>query len=140
MIDFPMNEQSVEKTRSFWESLEGIDSFLLKHFSTWDGGAKDVNNLTQQESSDPSDENSEKVQCNFPWEKMTIMWDGDVVPWCYYYDKKFVLGSIKERFLSDIWNHERIRTLRHEFKSNNVTNPLCIKCDKLRLPRHLWQW
>jgi radical SAM protein with 4Fe4S-binding SPASM domain len=140
MIDFPMNKKSVEKTRSFWESLEGIDSFLLKHFSTWDGGAKDVSNLAQKESFNPSHESREQVHCNFPWEKMTIMWDGDVVPCCYDYNKKFVLGSIKKQSLSEIWNHERMQTLRQEFKSNNVTNPLCRSCDKLRLPRHLWQW
>ncbi len=138
MIDFHLNTESVKKTRQFWESLEGIDNFLLKDFSTWDGNAPDINTLSEKENQ--SKDISQPVVCNFPWERMTIMWDGDVAPCCYDYDKKLLLGNARTQKLTEIWNGKSMQALRNEFIKNKVVNQLCRNCDKLRLPRHLWQW
>jgi radical SAM protein with 4Fe4S-binding SPASM domain len=131
MIDFGLNSRSIELTRNYWETMPGIDTFLAKSFTTWDGSAFDVNNLIENRDHSPLDKTA--VQCTWPWERMTILWDGDVVPCCFDYDKKYVLGNIKDSTLSDIWNSKRIQQLRQEFISNNVRNPLCINCERLYL-------
>ncbi len=138
MIDFQLNAESVEKTKKYWESLDGIDNFLLKDFSTWDGDTSDINLLAGKDHNTP--DILQPVVCNFPWERMTVMWDGDMVPCCYDYDKKYVLGNVGAQTLSEIWNGKTMQSLRNEFITNNVTNRLCRNCDKLRLPRHLWRW
>jgi hypothetical protein len=44
----------------------------------------------------------DKVVCTFPFEKMTVCWDGKVTPCCYDYVKKYVLGDVHEQSLSQI--------------------------------------
>ena len=131
MIDFDLNTRSIELTRRYWESMPGIDQFLPKSFTTWDGSATDVNCLLGTGKPPLVDKSS--VRCTWPWERMTIVWDGDVVPCCFDYDKKYVLGNIKESRLIDIWNGEKIQQLRNEFISNSVRNPLCVNCERLYL-------
>jgi radical SAM protein with 4Fe4S-binding SPASM domain len=137
MIDFLLNEKSIVKIRDYWESMEGINQFLLKGFSTWDGSALDVRKLAK----DPGGfQKSDKVECPFPWERMTILWDGIVVPCCNDYDKKLILGNIAEQKLAEIWNGKAMQALRKEFIANDVRNRLCRHCAKLRLPREMVQW
>jgi radical SAM protein with 4Fe4S-binding SPASM domain len=132
MIDFGLNSASIEVTRKSWESTPGIDHFLPKAFTTWDGSAADVNGLIL--NGKPPHINKSSVRCTWPWNRMTILWDGDVVPCCFDYDGKYVLGNIKISSLSDIWNGEKIQKLRNEFISNNVRNALCMNCERLYLP------
>lgn len=132
MIDFPLNRESMERQKGFWESIEGIDEFVRKGFTTWDGSAQDVNALVGKKvTDDPAPRKKKNVSCTFPWNSLTVAWDGAVLPCCHDYDKKLVLGDVGERTLAEIWNGERMRNLRREFLGNNVTNPLCRNCDML---------
>ena len=62
---------------------------------------------------------------------MSIAWDGDVVPCCFDYDKKIVLGNIENETLSEIWNGTKMHDLRREFITNHVCNSLCRNCEAL---------
>ncbi len=139
MIDFELNRQSIDQTRSYWESQPGVDEFLMKSFSTWDGNATDINQL-EAKSEEDKPVQSDRVECNFPWERMTVLWDGEVVPCCNDYNNKLSLGNVNDRSLSEIWNGPQMKQLREEFISNHVVNPLCRHCEKLRLPRDQWDW
>lgn len=132
MIDFGQNRLSIKLTRERWESMPGIDLFLPKSFTTWDGSAPDVNALADGRAQEPLDRSA--VRCTFPFERMTVTWDGDVVPCCFDYDKKYILGSLMESSLSDIWTGEPMKNLRREFSANRVTNRLCVNCRRLYLP------
>jgi len=68
---------------------------------------------------------------------MTVTWNGDVVPCCYDYNGRFVLGNMREQTLSDIWNGEKIQSLRREFIDNRVENELCKNCDNLYIPQEM---
>ena len=140
MIDFPMNEDSIKATRAYWESLPGVNQFLLKSFSTWDGNSGDINSLARIGGRDRDDVDTSAVVCTLPWEVMTIAWNGDVLPCCYDYDAKVVLGNMGEQSLSEIWNGEKMQSLRSEFITNRVANPLCNNCEKLYLPKRLCKW
>ncbi|MBU3915658.1 SPASM domain-containing protein, partial [bacterium] len=140
MIDFQLNEDSVTKTRQYWESFAEVDQFLLKSFSTWDGNASDVSELAKKTDHPENRKLSEKVECPFPFERMTVLWDGAVVPCCNDYDKKLILGDLRKQTLSEIWNGQEMQALRKEFISNMVKNPLCHHCDKLRVPREQIKW
>ncbi len=132
MVDFNLNHDSIERTREYWESVKGIDSFLTKSFTTWDGAASDINALAGNESGQTFDMSA--VQCRWPFERMTITWDGDVVPCCFDYNKKYILGSLRSSTLAEIWNDVPIERLRKEFMTNNVVNPLCKNCRRLYMP------
>lgn len=128
MIDFPMNEESIRLTQAEWKQLPGIDLFLSKGFTTWDGNAPDVEALVPM----PLRKLSGPVTCDFPWTRMTVAWDGDVTPCCYDYNKRYVLGSVRDSGLADIWNGKPMQALRAEFLSGNVNNSLCRNCSNLR--------
>lgn len=137
MIDFSLNCDSIEKTRGEWERIPGINCVLLKSFTTWDGSVARINDLACS-GAHTADRSS--VRCTIPWDTMTVTWDGDVVPCCFDYDKKYVLGNISRSALSDIWRGEPIERLRREFISNNVVNPLCRSCERLYMPKESISW
>jgi len=132
MIDFKMNEESMYRMASYWDRREGVDLFLAKEFSTWDGNAEDVHALPHNCVCQFADKSA--VTCTLPWEVMTIAWNGDVLPCCYDYNGRYVLGNMGEQPLADIWNGDKLQSLRKEFIENKVENELCKNCDNLYMP------
>ena len=136
MVDFPGNRESIDKMRAYWERLEGVDRFFIKPFTEWNGEVEEIKGLVFEngKSNDVvaiEENKSGHVKCWTPWLHMSVTWDGYVVPCCYDYDKKYVLGNVKDSNLIEIWNGEKIQQLRKEFLSGNVENPLCKKCRAL---------
>jgi radical SAM protein with 4Fe4S-binding SPASM domain len=136
MIDFPENRDSIDKMYNYWKKMEGIDDVILKPFTEWNGDVEKINRLASEggKSSDvvPGEKNKKRrIKCYYPWSAVSITWDGDVVPCCYDYDKKYVLGNVKESSLSEIWNGEKMQQLRKEFICGDVKNQLCEKCQAL---------
>jgi len=129
MIDFPENRDSITELERFWSDFPGIDNFIAKPFVNWDGKAEDVNLLMGIEKTSHSAD--DKVVCDFPWRKMTVSWDGELVPCCFDYNKRYSLGNINDNTLVEIWNGEPMHALRQEFISNKVSNPLCEGCEYL---------
>ena len=132
MIDFGLNRESIAAQKSLWEAASGIDEFRSKPFTTWDGAASDINALAAA----PVDNEMRRrlfsaVSCEVPWQTVTVTWDGDVVPCCFDYNKKYILGNVRENSLREIWNGDNMRRLRLEFLSNSVRNPLCLDCPML---------
>jgi radical SAM protein with 4Fe4S-binding SPASM domain len=130
MIDFSLNDDSVAAVKEEWESNKEIDGFLLKNYTTWDGAIPEIHALAP-ESITAETRDYSIVNCSFPWVNMTVTWDGDVVPCCFDYNKKLVLGNALSHTLSYIWNDAPMRGLRHEFITNKVTNALCKNCEML---------
>jgi radical SAM protein with 4Fe4S-binding SPASM domain len=119
MIDFPINESSINKVYDYWEDMDGVNDVHLKPFTDWNGKVKEISNLKKIDKVD---------KCQKPWFYMSIMWDGNVVPCCYDYDNLYVLGNVNNSSLKEIWNGDSMKRLRIEFKTNNIQNPLCVEC------------
>jgi len=132
MIDFAENADSLHLLRDRWTGIEGIDSVTAKRFTAWDGSAEEINAYSPAPmTNEEAREHFPVPSCHLPWETLSITWDGSVVPCCYDYDRKVVLGNVAEQTLMEIWNGEPMRALRAEFRSNTVENPLCRQCPKL---------
>lgn len=130
MIDFSLNEASIAAVKEKWESHEKIDGFLMKHYTTWDGAIPEIEALAPGTAAERTVDQS-TVTCSFPWTNLTVTWDGDVVPCCFDYNKKLVLGNAVTDTLSSIWNGKPMQKLRKEFMANRVLNPLCKNCGML---------
>ncbi len=130
MIDFSLNDKSVSAVKDEWEFNKEINGFLLKNFTTWGGAIPEINDFAP-ESIKTKKGDCITVTCPFPWTNMTVTWDGDVVPCCFDYNKKFVIGNVRTNSLSYIWNDFPLQNLRNEFIENKVTNALCKNCDNL---------
>jgi radical SAM protein with 4Fe4S-binding SPASM domain len=135
MVNFAANHESIERVKDFWAATPGIDLVLHKGFVTFDGSADEINRMRRTPwNNEQRRERVGFVVCNKPWTVVSITWDGDVVPCCFDYDKKYVLGNAGRQSLGEIWNGEPMQRLRREFMSNRVTNSLCSGCEQLHCP------
>lgn len=125
MILMKNNYNQKEEFKKKWKAL-GADEVSIKKFITWDGSYEEINAL--------GSENFKKIKnrsyCSEPWIKITVTWDGKVVPCCYDYDNLYILGDLKRESLEDIWNGQKIKILRKSIKENNLKKiPLCKNCN-----------
>jgi radical SAM protein with 4Fe4S-binding SPASM domain len=133
MIHFFLNDQSLEIAKGYWSEVDGIDQVRVKPFCTWDGNSESVNKLVHLTAAiEPSEAPDRPVTCRWPWTSVTILWDGDVVPCCFDFDKRNVLGNVAMEPIAAIWQGPRMRQLRNEFVTGEVTNNLCRNCASLR--------
>jgi len=126
MINFPQNSESIERLKAVWETHPGIDEFWSKEFTVWSGAVESVNRLVTYRPTERY-----VVTCSFPWQSVTILWDGRVVPCCSDHNGTYVYGDLTRASLSEIWNGEPVKALRREFLDGKVENSLCGRCDYL---------
>ena len=65
--------------------------------------------------------------CDHVENTITIRSNGDVVPCCYDLTSEYVVGSIMDSSLANIWNNERYLELRKSIKEGNFYN-MCSNC------------
>ncbi len=127
IIRMKETKMEIAKFKKQWKNKRGIEIVDVKEFITWDGSMEDITSLT--------DEFSHKVKrkeyypCFWPWSKLTVLWDGRVVPCCFDYDAKVVLGDFNKQTLKEIWNGEKMKELReYHLKNSFPKGHLCEIC------------
>ncbi len=70
--------------------------------------------------------------CPQPFYQMIIHSNGMVSPCCADYDKKVIVGDIRNESLKDIWNGERYQKLRRDILQNNLKED--TRCKKCKFP------
>jgi radical SAM protein with 4Fe4S-binding SPASM domain len=131
-----LNQHEAAQWLAKWSTVEGIDAVKLKSYVTWDGGDERINELRINTSTDA------EVVCDKPWTSVTILWDGRVVPCCFDYDGLYVLGSLLEHSLQQIWSGEKARALRKSHREQTLASVrLCAKCtDKEGYRPNIWRY
>ena len=119
-INFPQHRELVEYSKLFWSQYLGIDSFLEKQFTDFNGDVESITNCMIKAI--------EYTQCTKPWSHLTIPWDGTVLPCCFDYDSKYPLRNVAENSRWEIWNSTSMQKLRKEFTEKNVTCDLSVNC------------
>ncbi len=62
---------------------------------------------------------------------LQILWTGEVVPCCYDFDGKMVLGDLRKQTIGEIWRGERYRAIRAAHITGDFREwPVCVTCDK----------
>jgi radical SAM protein with 4Fe4S-binding SPASM domain len=117
----------IEIFKKQWKNKKGIDNVEVKEFITWDGTREDITQLGDKYSK--KFEREYYYPCIWPWGKLTILWDGKVVPCCFDYDAKLVLGDLNKQSLKEIWDSEKMKELRKQTLENSFPeNHLCENC------------
>ena len=70
---------------------------------------------------------AKNVYCDYPFNSLHVWASGEVTPCCTYYGRALVLGNVKRQSLKEIWQGEKIATIRKELKTGNL-NPTCRIC------------
>ena len=86
--------------------------------------------------------------CSFPWNTLVIFWNGNVLPCPQDFFGRNVIGNIRNSSLQNIWNGERMITLRKKLAIGDRTDlAACLCCDRIRrktflgVPReYLWKY
>jgi len=75
-----------------------------------------------------------KVSCGRPSTgPIQVQWDGLVVPCCFDYDSRIILGDLKDQTLSDVVRGEAYDRLRRAHESGEFYKyPFCDSCDQLK--------
>jgi len=118
----PENESDTEEFKRFWEPLvEAIEVWKPHNF----GDGRDYRERT--------DKVEIKKTCGRPENgPFQIQWNGEVIPCCYDYNNKIVLGNAFETPILEILNSPKYRLLRYAHRSKKFNLfPYCDQCDQL---------
>ncbi len=127
LIYMNSTKNSVEAFKRKWQQ-QGVDEICIKPFTGF--GLKSLLEYADNSSIERI-ENKAPYPCFRPWRSITVLWDGRVVPCCYDYDSKYVIGDLNKESLDEIWNGRRMRELRRQHILNDFSeNILCGSCNE----------
>ncbi|MBU0894626.1 MAG: SPASM domain-containing protein [Nanoarchaeota archaeon] len=136
MINMKITKNKIKEFKKKWDK-QGVDEVEIKDFVTWEGSSKDIERLADKEQLSKAFHKRSPYPCVRAWHRMTILWDGRVVPCCYDYDAKYVLGDLNKESLKEIWNNQKMKKLRTQHIKNDFkSNDLCKNCkEKNGMPK-----
>jgi len=118
----PENEMDTDAFREYWEPrADAIEIWKPHNFG-------DGRSYRQR-----YEEVSIKTTCGRPENgPLQIQWDGEVIPCCYDYNNKIVLGNAFQQPVLEILNGDKYRLLRMAHRDKNFSLfPYCDQCDQL---------
>ena len=114
----PENENEKEQFVKYWREI--VDCVIICKISKSFANLKKGKNTTMPR----------RKNCWILWNRMTILWNGDVTFCGCDIDGDYVLGNLKEQSIKEIWNSEQLLSIKklHDKKQFHKI-PLCSKCD-----------
>jgi len=121
-LEMEENKEDTGLFREFWESkVDAIEIWRPHNF----GDGRDYRE--RHESLEV------KKSCGRPENgPLQIQWNGEVIPCCYDYNNKIILGNAFTTPILDILNGPKYRLLRYAHRMNKFNLfPYCDQCDQL---------
>ncbi len=114
----PANEHEASQCASQWKKT--VDHVL-------------VNTMSKQFSrfgTDSLKTMQRNTTCKYIWERLTVLWNGDVTPCMADIDGSQILGNMQEDSIARIWNSQQLNELRQAHRNRAFSSlPLCSRCD-----------
>ena len=123
IIYLPDNEDEIELFKIRWNLSGGIN-VTVKSFDNFANQETEINpHPISSEVSNPTH------ICSEPWRGFVVGWDGQVVPCCYDFNYKNVIGDVNDSSVFEVWNSERMRFFRNlHSKGLRKDIKLCKSC------------
>ena len=67
-------------------------------------------------------------ECRSPWQRLSVLANGDVLPCCDFNGRSLILGNIQENSLSEIWQGTRLTEVRENLLADS--SPICSACQR----------
>jgi radical SAM protein with 4Fe4S-binding SPASM domain len=115
--------------RDYWLA-RGADQVVFKPYVNWGGQYSDVFKDLEVVEKRALLDSPRPHACKLMWESMLVTWDGRVVPCCYDYDAKMVLGDLKTQTLAEVWNGPAYVALRQAELEGRNHSELCASCSQ----------
>ena len=123
-LTMPENAKDESAFKEFWEpKVEAIEIWRPHNFG-------DGRDYREREGGEML---VSKTTCGRPESgPLQIQWNGEVIPCCYDYNNKIVLGNAFEQPILDILNSAKFRLLRYAHRTGRFNLfPYCDQCDQL---------
>ncbi len=124
-----------------WEPFRksgAINEFRIKRFSTWAGQVKSIDDLAENQHRYYPAPEEKRVPCLYLWESLVVLQDGRVVPCCFDYEGKMVMGDLNKQSLQEIWLGPVFQKFRENHLKGNFDNDLCRNCKEYPRARHMF--
>ena len=121
-LEMEENKEDTGLFKEFWESkVDAIEIWRPHNF----GDGRDYR--------ERHDSLEVKTSCGRPENgPLQIQWNGEVIPCCYDYNNKIILGNAFTTPVLDILNSPKYKLLRYAHKMNKFNMfPYCDQCDQL---------
>jgi MoaA/NifB/PqqE/SkfB family radical SAM enzyme len=123
-LTMPENQEDEEFFKDYWEpKVDALEIWRPHNF----GDGRDYRDTNNDQLK------ANKITCGRPENgPLQIQWNGEVIPCCYDYNNKIILGNAFENSVLNIINNEKYKLLRyaHSIGEFNIF-PYCDQCDQL---------
>lgn len=73
---------------------------------------------------------NEGFACSQLWQRMFILWDGDVIPCCNDEERQCLMGNIHQNSIKEIWNNEKYVQTREKHRTGRYYDiEICSTCN-----------
>lgn len=117
------NEHELESFINYW--AEYVDFFAVQNYTNPFEDRTESDNTYFAESR----ELISKFRCQQPWQRLTIRFDGTVMPCCSFYAEDLVIGDVRKQTIKEIWDSPQMRELQDlHADARYFDNPICKAC------------
>jgi len=110
------NEHEVSQLIHNWKDIVNKISFNVRRKPTLFNSDKD-NDISH-------------VPCNQIWQRISVLWDGDVVMCCGDWTKKYLLGNAYHKTIYELWHSNKYNHIRDMHKKEQYNNiSICKYCE-----------
>jgi len=146
MVKQQRNAHQWKMFQDHWKRVAGVDDAILCDLSTFGGDVPALVSISDTLiAQDPAQVKAvdrfnrlSKLPCYYPWDSLTIAWDGRVVPCCRDHNVSAILGDLNTDTLEAVWNGPPMQELRRQFVADHVSAAPCATCRErsaeLRMP------
>jgi radical SAM protein with 4Fe4S-binding SPASM domain len=114
-VDMEVNKNEKEEFLNYWTGL--VDHVDIQ---TW----SDFTNVPVK-----VDVSVPRIfDCRSPWQRLSILANGDILPCCDFNGRGLVLGNIQEHSLLEVWQGARLAEVRENLLADR--SPTCSACQR----------
>ena len=125
LVKMKANEHEVEQFIEMWK--DKVDLVAIQDFNPPElqGDYSEF----YPAFSEYDDDMAKGFKCEQPWQRIYVNSNGEVCPCCTFFNKELSLGNVSEQTLYELWNSEKMKTLRQQHKEGRYyDNPWCNSC------------
>lgn len=115
-VDMETNQHEKDDFIKFWTNL--VDHVDIQTWSDFSDVPIEVDK-----------EKPKSFECRSPWQRLSILANGDVLPCCDFNGRNLVIGNIQNEDLNSIWNGDALKKIRADIiQDSSDTCSACQRC------------
>ena len=127
-----VNIHELPDFEKFWEKRVNVVSLqdLVNSHVGYQSETNFANSLSVKKKVTEEPIPDDLLLCAYPYQRLVVRANGDVLPCCSFHGYEFVLGNTKTDNLGELWNSDKFKQLRKDINSPNFDEKpeICKKC------------